>query len=232
MIDLEIIFEDEDLIVVNKPNDLLVHHSYYSRNINEDSLIQKVRTYLDAPAFLAHRLDRKTSGLVIVAKSKFIAHEIQEQFINQTISKKYIALVRGWTEKEGKIDSPIKNDEKGVYQDAETWYKTIESIEFEKGVVPYPTSRYSLIELEPKTGRTHQLRKHMNKIAHPIIGDPKHGNRHHNHAFIDWFGHSRLYLHALELNFIHPTTKINITLTAMPPRFWEFDLEKLGFSKF
>mgnify|MGYP000359285895 CR=1 FL=1 len=232
MIDLEILHEDEDIIVVNKPNDLLVHHSYYSRNISEESLIQKVRAHLEAPAFLAHRLDRKTSGAIIVAKSKYIAGELQDQFVNQSINKTYIALVRGWTAESGIIDSPIKNDEKGIYQDAETSFKTIESVEFSKGVVPYPTSRYSLIELSPKTGRTHQLRKHMNKIAHPIIGDPKHGNRHHNHAFIDWFGHSRLYLHANQIEFEHPSTKKLVSFNAVAPTFWKYDLGKLGFSKF
>jgi tRNA pseudouridine65 synthase len=231
-LDIKVVYEDDTIIVVNKPNDLLIHHSYYSRNISEESLVQLVRKKLDAPAFLIHRLDRKTSGLVLFAKSKEVAHEVQQQFIEQTIQKRYLALVRGWTKESGIIDTPIKNDEKGDYQDALTHYKTIESIEIERAVPPYSSSRYSLIELEPKTGRTHQLRKHMNKIAHPIIGDPKHGNRHHNHAFIDWYSHSRLFLHAFSLEFTSPSTNKLVSIKTAPPAFWEVNLNDLGFQYF
>jgi tRNA pseudouridine65 synthase len=137
--------------------------------------------------------------------------------------------VRGWPDEKMTINSPIKNDESGKYQTALTQLNLLESVTFEKAVVPYPTSRYSLVTLEPKTGRTHQLRKHMNKIAHPIIGDPKHGNRHHNHAFQDWFGNDKLFLHAQSISFEHPETHEKISVTAPLPTFWPQILSQLGF---
>jgi tRNA pseudouridine65 synthase len=226
---IDIVFEDDFLIAINKPNQLLVHHSHYSRNIEETSLAQMVREHCEMKIHPVHRLDRKTSGLVLFTKDPASCKAIQAQFIAQKVEKSYLALVRGHIIQNLVIETPLKNELSGEYQAAETHLKLIENVVFEKAVVPYPTARYSLVELSPKTGRTHQLRKHMNKIAHPIIGDPKHGNRHHNHAFQEWFGHSQLYLHARKLKFEHPVTSKSICLTATIPDFWQEDLIKLNF---
>jgi hypothetical protein len=86
---------------------------------------------------------------------------------------------------------------------------------------PYETSRYSLVEFTPKTGRMHQLRIHANKISHPIIGDPKYGNRHHNHMFIEKFGIDKLFLHAKSLEFEHPITNEKLKIQVEVPDFWE-----------
>ena len=224
-----IIFEDNNIIVVNKPNNLLVHHSHYARNIHEKSLTQLIRNHLSKKTYPIHRLDRKTSGVIVFAKDALTAKEMQTKFENFSITKEYIALTRGYISDTAKIDTPIKNDEKGIYQEAETNYHSIEKVEFKKAVQPYSTSRYSIVKLIPKTGRTHQLRKHMNKIAHPIIGDPKHGNRHHNHAFKEWFNHSQLYLHARRLCFSHPLTNEKIVCVAEFPDFWKKNIKHLGF---
>ena len=227
--ELDIIFEDDYLIAINKPNKLLVHHSHYSRNIRETSLAQLVRKYLNAKVHPLHRLDRKTSGLILFAKDVESCKTLQEQFFSNEVKKSYTALVRGHVTENLVIDSPIKNDDSGEYQEAESHLSPIQTIEYKKGVVPYPTSRYSMVKLSPITGRTHQLRKHMNKVAHPIIGDPKHGNRHHNHAFEEWFGHSNLYLHAHEIAFTHPQTSEKMMFSADFPDFWKRDLNELGF---
>lgn len=222
-----IIHEDEQLIVLNKPNNLLVHHSYYARNIREKSLAQLVREHVNGKVFPAHRLDRKTSGIMVFAKQKETAQFIQKQFEEAQVKKRYLALVRGFVEESGIIDTPIK-DEKRRSKEALTSYKLIEQTEVDIAVDPYPTARYSLIELHPKTGRTHQLRKHMNKISHPIIGDTKYGNRHHNHMFQDKFGHSLMYLHAQRIEFEHPNLG-PVTYEAPLPSFWVKDLRELGF---
>lgn len=223
-----LIHEDERVLVVNKPNNLLVHHSHYARNIRELSLVQRLRELIDSDIYPVHRLDRKTSGVIVFAKTKEAAKHLQDQFEAQTTSKKYLALVRGWTEDKGSIDSPIKNEDSGKYRDALTAFKTIEKVECNFPVAPYPTSRYSIVQLSPKTGRMHQLRKHMNKIAHPIIGDPKYGNRHHNHKFEELFGHSKLYLHAQELRFEHPRGEV-VSFKAELPAHWKQNLSYLGF---
>ncbi|MEX1001408.1 MAG: pseudouridine synthase [Crocinitomicaceae bacterium] len=227
---MKVIYEDNDLIAVNKPPNLIVHHSHYARNIKEISLVQQLREYTSASIFPVHRLDRKTSGLLIFAKDKVTAKHLQDQFEAQTVEKTYLALVRGFVTTSGKVDTPVKNEESGKYSPALTFYEPIEQLEVNIPVPPYSTARYSLIALFPKTGKMHQLRKHMNKISHPIIGDPKYGNRHHNQMFQERLHHAELFLHACSIRFIHPSTNIIVNFTVPPPEKWKNTLHSLGFS--
>lgn len=222
----DILYKDDYLYVVNKPNDLLVHHSYYARNIQEKSLVQLLRE--EGPVFPVHRLDRKTSGIMLFARDSETARQLQAQFEGHQVVKTYVALVRGFTPDKGVIDTPVKNPDTGVYHEACTRYETINRIEVDVPVEPYRTARYSLIRLFPETGRTHQLRKHMNKIAHPIIGDTKYGNRHHNRMFAKKFGHTLLYLHAYSIELEYPQNQ-KVVFRANFPVFWEKDLTQLGF---
>jgi tRNA pseudouridine65 synthase len=212
------IYEDEYILIANKPSNLLVHHSYYARNINESSLVQLYKNK-GINVYPIHRLDRKTSGLIMLAKKKEFVADFQSLFENGSILKKYFALLRGFVPENGIINSPVKND-RGNYKEAETHYKNLKHIELAIPVEPYQTSRYSLVEFEPKTGRMHQLRIHANKIAHPIIGDPKYGNRHHNHMLIDKFEIDQLFLHAHSLSFPHPFLSKEIFVTVDLPEFW------------
>lgn len=221
---MEIVYEDTHILLINKPSNLLVHHSYYARNIEEDSLVELL-SLQGIKAYPVHRLDRKTSGLILFAKQKEEVAVFQSLFENQAIEKKYIALLRGHIAPSGVIDSPVKN-ERGNYKEAETHFRCIKHIELPIPVEPYETSRYSIVEFSPKTGRMHQLRIHANKISHPIIGDPKHGNRHHNHMFIEKFGIDMFFLHAFSLAFIHPFTGSQIAITVDPPAFWNDFLNK------
>lgn len=225
---LSIIFEDDFILVVNKPSNLLVHHSHYARNIDEESLVQLLRSHVGAQVHTIHRLDRKTSGLLVFAKTAEATRHLQAQFESGTVKKTYLALVRGHISEAGFIDTPIKNADDGVYREALTHYIPLAHTETDIPVDPYPTARYTLLQLKPSTGRMHQLRKHMNKIAHPIIGDPKYGNRHHNHMFEAKFGHSMLYLHASHLSFVHPSSKEVLKFSGVLPEHWG-DLVSLGF---
>lgn len=220
---IETVYEDEWLKVVNKPSNLIVHHSKYARNLDETSLCQLINENTESGNGIhpIHRLDRKTSGLIIFAKDKTVIPLFQNLFDQHNIQKTYIALVRGFVDDEGKLDFPIRADEDTIYKDAETHYKKIHQFELDIPVPPYSTARYSILKLCPKTGRMHQLRKHMNKFSHPIIGDPKYGNRHHNHMFIDRIGVSNLFLHAKSLAFIHPKTQKKIIINADFPDFWK-----------
>lgn len=218
MDEVPILFEDDYCLIVNKPNDVLVHHSYYARNEEGDSLCEILRKQRHE-VYPVHRLDRKTSGLILFAKRKEYVAAFQELFEQNLIEKKYLALLRGHLNEGGIIDTPVKND-RGNYKDAETHYRCLKHIELDIPVVPYPTARYSLVEFTPKTGRMHQLRIHANKIAHPIIGDPKYGNRHHNHMLIEKFGITQLFLHAKSLEFFHPFTKTKLFIDADIPSFW------------
>lgn len=218
--EIEIVYEDDYCVVVNKPNNLLVHHSYFSRNIEEDSLVQLLKMQGFETPIPVHRLDRKTSGLLLFVKDTEFVKPFQELFESQAISKKYIALVRGYVKGEGEIDSPVKND-RGNYKEALTHYKGLNSLELNIPLEPYATARYSYVEFEPKTGRMHQLRIHANKISHPIIGDHKYGNRHHNHLFQEKFGLPNLFLHAFQLDFKHPFLEKEINLKGEKPLFWK-----------
>ena len=228
---IELLYEDEYCIIVNKPNNVLVHHSYYARNIREDSLLQLLRQQFEGSNFYpAHRLDRKTSGLLLLTKQKEFISKFQDLFTSDQIQKTYYAMVRGFCESDGEIDSPVKNPDTGVYKDALTLYKSISQIELNIPVAPYSSSRYSILELQPKTGRMHQLRKHMNKIAHPIIGDHKYGNRHHNQMFESKFGLDYLFLHAYLLEFIHPFSEESISISIKPPEFWGILFKELNWN--
>jgi tRNA pseudouridine65 synthase len=217
---LEIIYEDDYCLAINKPPNMLVHHSYSSRNLSETQSLMEYLSQNDITAFPIHRLDYKTSGVLLLSKKKEQVSAFQALFENQTISKKYTALVRGFVDEKGSIATPVKN-EKGQYKEALTHFALVKTLHLNFNIKPYPTARYSIVHLFPKTGRTHQLRIHANKISHPIIGDPRYGNRHHNHYFSDQLGIPYLFLHAYELNFIHPFNQKSIEIQAQFPFFWE-----------
>jgi tRNA pseudouridine65 synthase len=225
--EIPILFEDEYCLVVNKPSNLIVHHSSFARNIEETSLTDLVREKGFPNTSPVHRLDRKTSGCLLFSKEKEFVSTFQQLFESDQIEKKYTALVRGWIPESGVIDSPVKN-ERGNYKEALTHFKTIELLELPFAFSKYPTQRYSLVELSPKTGRYHQLRIHCAKIGHPIINDPKHGDRHHNHFFENELGITNLFLNAEELNFIHPFINKKVQILDSTLENWKELLEKLS----
>lgn len=217
---IDIIYEDEYFVAINKPNNFLVHQSHYARNIIEPTLLDVLKIQLTYPLYPLHRLDRKTSGMLLLLKNKQYVSQFQKLFTTNNITKTYFAIVRGFSNPSGKIDSPVKNDDTSIYKNALTHYKTINTIELNIPVYPYEKSRYSLMKLAPETGRMHQLRKHLNKISHPIVGDYKYGDRFHNRMFEDNFNCNYLFLHASNIAFVHPITKQSILLKAKFPADW------------
>lgn len=228
---LEIIFEDDYLLCVSKPNNVLVHHAYHSRNVaDEASLLQIVKNETDLKVYPIHRLDRKTSGIILLAKEKEYVAKFQELFTNDLIQKTYFGVVRGFSPDVKTIDSPVKGRDANVHKDALTELKTLANITLDIPVKPYYSSRYSLVQLSPKTGRMHQLRVHMNKISHPLIGDAKYGDKNHDVMYAENFGWQNLFLHAGKLEFTHPFTSEKLILKASFPEDWlalfnEFDWE-------
>lgn len=226
---IEVLYQDEYIVIVNKPNNILMYPSYYARNIKDLTLVELVNEQLKSKIFPLHRLDRKTSGVVVLGKTKEAAQEFETLFSNQKVEKKYYAIVRGYCYENGEINNPIKN-EKGKYKEALTIYKTLKTYEWKKAVTPYPASRYSLLELHPKTGRMHQLRKHLNKINHPIIGDHKYGDRNYNKLFTNEFNIDNLYLHANSICFKHPLlNNQEISISASIPTFWDKVISKFNW---
>jgi tRNA pseudouridine65 synthase len=223
---VDILYEDNYILAANKPNNVLVHHSHYARNITDDSLLQLLRKQLNIAIYPINRLDRKTSGVILLAKEKEHVSSFQKLFDEKQIEKKYLALVRGHVLDKQTIDTPVKND-RGNYKTALSLISPIRQFSVDIPVQPYPTSRYSLIEMQPITGRTHQLRIHANKIAHPIIGDHKYGNRHHNRMFEDELKHPNLFLHCKVTQFLHPFTEEKIIIEAPLPSFWNHCFDQL-----
>lgn len=222
--EIAVLYEDDHCLVVTKPSNLIVHHSHYARNIEEDSLVQLMTEQLGYTVYPVHRLDRKTSGVLLFSKDREKVSAFQSLFGNGGVTKKYLALLRGHLPESGVIDSPVKND-RGNYKEALTHYHTLKHYILKIPVVPYDTARYSMVQLIPQTGRMHQLRIHANKISHPIINDPKYGNRHHNHMFEEKLEIRELFLHAESLEFTHPFTNERILIKAELPHFWRKFLE-------
>jgi tRNA pseudouridine65 synthase len=220
-----VVYEDDVCFVVNKPNNVVVHHSKYAGQLDELSLVELLRLEGYETPVPIHRLDRKTSGLILFVKDASNARQFQQLFDEQLIHKEYRALLRGHLPAAGIIDTPVKN-ERGNHKEALTEYRCIEHFIRDYSIPPYEQQRYSLVEFIPKTGRMHQLRIHANKIAHPIINDPKYGNRHHNHYFQEELGIHFLFLHAQKLAFKHPFTGEFLAVEAPLPDFWQEFLNK------
>lgn len=211
---LEIIFQDDNLIAINKPHGLLVHKTNIALDANT-SVLKILRKQLGKPIFTIHRIDRKTSGVLLLAFDKKAQSELSKQFMDGTVQKTYHAIVRGFTQDAQKIDYAIK-DYNGVTKDAITHYKTLEQFEISLPFGKHDSSRYSLIELKPSTGRYHQLRMHMAHIFHPIIGDRPHGCNKQNKLFKEKFDLMDMMLHAQTLSFTHPYSGDQISVQAKP----------------
>jgi tRNA pseudouridine65 synthase len=209
---LQIIYHDDHLVAINKPHGLLVHRSNIAADAGEFAL-QLLRDQLERHVFPAHRLDRKTGGVLLFALSKDVEKMMQQQFQENKVDKKYLAVVRGFTPDAEEIDYPLRK-ENGTLQDAFTRYKTVTRAELDVPLGNHPTSRYSLIEANPQTGRMHQLRKHFAHIFHPIIGDRTHGCNKQNKLFKERWELDTMLLHASQITFIHPATGEQIVINA------------------
>jgi tRNA pseudouridine65 synthase len=209
---LEIVFQDEHLVAINKPHGLLVHKSPIAADASEFA-VQKLRDQLGQRVFPAHRLDRKTGGVLLFTLSHEANSLMQSMFENRRVQKIYHAIVRGFIPENGAIDYPLTN-ENGQTQDALTHYTRLATAEIPVAHGKHPTSRYSLVELTPETGRQHQLRKHLAHIFYPIIGDRPHGCNKQNRLWLETWNMNTMLLHATELRFEHPITGAQTSITA------------------
>jgi len=220
---LEILHQDEYCIAIHKPAGLLVHKSNIDKH-DHNNAMHLLRDQISQWVYPVHRLDKPTSGILLFALSSEVASQLERQFSAREIKKEYIAIVRGYVQNEGIIDHPLKpianfkqdrkQVEKRMPQDALTLYRCLGQLELPISVDKYPSSRYSLIELHPKTGRKHQLRRHLKHINHPIIGDPKYGKSKHNAFFETTFNNKRLLLASTGLTFTHPQSNESLTIRA------------------
>lgn len=222
-LDLEIVYEDSDVLVVNKPKGMVVHPAPgHMTGTLVNGLMYHCKDLSGINGVLrpgiVHRIDKDTSGLLMVAKNDHAHNSLVEQLVNKTVTRKYTALVHGHiAHDKGTIDAPIARDPKDRQKQAVvdngkhavTHFQVIERL-----------GNYTLVECRLETGRTHQIRVHMNYIGFPLVGDPKYGPK----KTIDFGGQ---VLHAGVLGFIHPTSNEYLEFEVPLPHDYEELLEQL-----
>lgn len=212
-ISLDILFEDKDVLVLNKPSGLVVHPGAGNQTHTLVNALlfhtQELSSINPQRPGIVHRLDKETSGVMVIAKNNFSHLELAKQFKEHSIERRYMALVAGRVEfDEGIVDVPLKRhilERKKMIvsftqeaKPARTFYRVLKRY-----------SDFTALELFPQTGRTHQLRVHLAYLGHPILGDTTYGKKKN---------FSRLALHAKDLGFTHPTTKEFMKFTSpLPP---------------
>jgi len=214
-----IIYRDDSLVAINKPCGLLVHRTSMDEEENVFAL-QLLRNLLGQRVYNLHRIDKPTSGVLLFALNNETAALVNDLFKERKIKKTYIALVRGWFPQTTLLNYPVKNPKEALL-DAETHFNLLTKYELSIPVEPYETSRYSMIEAHPLTGRWHQIRQHLAHLRHYIINDRVHGTGAHNNLFTEQLGISELFLHAQKLQFTHPATGQEILIQAGFPPHWE-----------
>ena len=221
---IEVVYRDEHYIAVVKPNGLLVHRA--PQTPKEDPvLLQLLRDQIGQYLYPVHRLDRPTRGLIIFGLHSDAAARLVRLFTDRKVKKSYHAVVRGFVPPAGVIDLPLRErfgeEEDPDFdpafrptQPAKTRFRAVSWFEMPWANAEFPTSRYSLVEALPETGRWHQIRRHLKHIDHPILGDYRHGDSWHNQKSTAETGIDRLLLTATHLEFIHPFTEQPLVLDA------------------
>ena len=216
---LDIVYEDNYLLVVNKPSGMVVHPgngNYHHTLVNGlmyycNNNLSKVNG--DIRPGIVHRIDADTSGLLLVAKNDMVHNDLAKQIQEKSVDRKYIALVQGVIKEDSAtIDAPIGrsvNDRKKMCVTSENSKDAITHI---KVLERYKTA--TLIECKLETGRTHQIRVHMNYINHPVVNDPVYGLK----KQVDGYQSFGQMLHAKEIGFVHPITKKYMNFTVNPPK--------------
>ncbi|NVD06094.1 tRNA pseudouridine(65) synthase TruC [Vibrio sp. JPW-9-11-11] len=236
---LEIIYQDDAFVAVNKPAGMLVHRSWLDKHETQ-FVMQTLRDQIGQHVFPLHRLDRPTSGVLIFALSSEVASQVMPMFANHEMEKTYHAIVRGWIELPGTLDYPLKveldkfadkhaSQEKEA-QEAVTDYAPLAKVEVPYSTGKFATTRYCLMELKPLTGRKHQLRRHMAHLRHPIVGDTSHGDGKHNKLYREVYDSHRLLLHASRLEFVHPFSGEKVVIKAGVDQTWRHLCSEFGWS--
>ncbi|GAA4902668.1 pseudouridine synthase [Ferrimonas pelagia] len=230
---LEILYHDEHLVVINKPAGMLVHKGERLSH-GREFVLQTLRDQIGQTLYPVHRLDKKTSGVLLFALSSEVASALVKQW--SEVDKQYLAVVRGHLQ-DTLLDLPLapprdkfdKNWVPGPEKPAQTRFTSLAEAELDLAIDKYPTSRYSLVLCEPLTGRKHQLRRHLRHLGHPILCDSRYGKNRHYHYFRDHFGVDRMLLHCWKLHFIHPITRDTVKLEAPLDPIWQSIIERMGW---
>jgi tRNA pseudouridine65 synthase len=213
---LSVLYQDDDLLVVDKPSGLVVHRGWAR---DGEVVMTLARALACRHVYPVHRLDRGTSGVLVLALTAAAAGALGEAFESGRVRKRYLALVRGIAPEAGVVDHPIPRAPGGPRVPAITRYRRLATFE-----------RYSWLEASPETGRLHQVRRHLKHISHPVIGDVRYGKGEHNRLFRTRFGLYRLALHAAEISFEHPVSGAPSSFAAPLPADLAGPLAAMGLT--
>ena len=212
---LQVVYRDENYVAVFKPAGLIVHRSQ-STEAHEPVLLQCLRDQLQSRVYPVHRLDRPTAGLILFGLDGAAAAKMVDLFTHRKVSKYYQAFVCGLTPDTGTIDESlgaISEDDWEIRshvdqstQTALTHFETLAKFQVSGDCPNAEPAQCSLLEIQPMTGRSHQIRRHLNHIGHPVIGDHRHGDEPHNEMVLAATGVSRMLLTSMRLDFRHPYT--------------------------
>ena len=229
---LDILYRDDDLVAIQKPCGWFVHQTQLDRSAM--CCMPVLRNQLGQWVYPVHRLDRGTSGVVLFALRAEIARTLGAAFSARQIKKEYLSVVRGYLPDKGRIHHAYCPPNAPEPVDAVTDFHCEGTVELPYPVGRYETARYSLMRAMPVTGRQHQIRRHCAHLHHPIIGDTRYGDRHHNRFFQSHFEIDRLLLMAIRIGFAHPKsgtwTEISAPIPGPIQRLcqqfgWKLDLE-------
>lgn len=213
---LQVLWQDERLVAVHKPAGWLVHRTWLDAHETR-FVMQTLRDQLGRHVYPVHRLDKGTSGVLLMALDPDAARAMTQLFEARQTAKNYVALVRGWPALDVRVDHALKPDdapEDVLPQDAVTRFQRLATLQLDVPVDRYPTTRVALVQAQPETGRRHQIRRHLKHLAHPIIGDATHGKGAHNRWWAEQLGQQRLWLHASRLAFVHPFSSQDVLITS------------------
>jgi tRNA pseudouridine65 synthase len=200
---LRVLYRDDRLAIVDKPAGLMVHDSVLARG-ETDFAADRLREQFGKPIFLVHRLDRATSGCLLLAFERDTASALGKTLMSREVEKDYLAVCRGWPEEAFVVDYPLDGGPgKPVKKPATTRFVRLATAEIDAPSSGFPTSRYALLRATPETGRFRQIRRHLKHVSHHLIGDTSHGDGRHNRTF-RMLGIHRMLLHAERLAFAHP----------------------------
>jgi tRNA pseudouridine65 synthase len=221
---LRLLHADDAIVAIDKPAGLLVHRSALDAHETR-SAAELLRAQLGVPVWLLHRLDKATSGVLAFALNAEVATALGKAFESGAVRKRYLALVRGWPDAAGEIDYPLARDPElpsagQPRLPAVTRWRRLACFEWPFSDGRHATSRYALVEVEPLSGRRHQIRRHFKHLAHPLVGDTTHGKSAHNRAVAAWLGTSRLWLHATRLELPPIDDRPGLAIESGPGAQW------------
>nr|WP_283254811.1 pseudouridine synthase [Luteimonas galliterrae] len=206
-------YRDDRLAVVDKPAGLMVHDSKLARG-ETDFAADRLREQFGKPIFLVHRLDRATSGCLLLAFDRDTASALGKTLMSREVEKDYLTVCRGWPEQAFTVDYPLDGGPgKPLKKPAVTRFVRLATAELDMPSAGFETSRYALLRASPETGRFRQIRRHLKHMSHHLIGDTSHGDGRHNRVF-RMLGIHRMLLHAQRLAFLHPISGERIVASA------------------